>query len=384
MFFSSTVVGIDATMVSLQNGNKQDLFVQGQVGNMHYLGVLDGHGGSSCIQFLRSLDFDLIAVQPDPAEALWDLTKKGFYGSGATLTFVRITDVIEVWNMGDSATTVYLNDQVFTTECHTFLNPQEVERTETLVDRLEHTTAPFPVSETHIQDLPSIVGHFMTGDKIVPSMCLGHNGCTGFAPHEMRISFKPTDRIRIVCVSDGVTDMRVDLSKGSAMDIATEAERKWNQSWVYRERPIKFAAGDDVSCVVWENKVVELPSLCIPYSPAFFTMEDVKMLEGLLGIRIRKIDEVIQGHKVFFVHLNPGELTPTLREMYVKLNENKPVKIWVRANWFWHIRLSNPSPIQKVGWQYERWDGKGDYFEFAKEEVHEKTVSQLAHFFQAF
>ena len=374
-------------MVSLQNGNKQDLFVQGQVGYMHYLGVLDGHGGSSCIQFLRGLDFDLIAIQSDPAQTLWDLTKKGFYGSGATFTFARITDVIEVWNMGDSATTVYLNDQVFTTDIHTFLNPQEVDRTESLIDTLQHTTAPHPISDTHIRDVPSIVGYFKTGDKIVPSMCLGHNGCTGFAPHHMRIPFNPTDRIRIVCVSDGVTDMKVDLSKGSAMDIARESERKWKQQWIYRGHSIAFDAGDDVSCVVWENTVVELPSLCIPYAPAFFTTEDVRTtLETLLDLRIRKIVEVgIQDHKAFFVHLNPCVLLPSAREMYLKLSENKSVKIWVRASWFWHIRLSNPpSKIEKVGWQYERWDGTGDYFEFAKEEIHEKTVSQLTHFFQTF
>jgi serine/threonine protein phosphatase PrpC len=373
-------------MVSLQNGSKQDLFVQGQVGDMHYLGVMDGHGGSSCINFLRSLDFDFIASQPDPAQTVWDLTKKGFHWSGATFTFARITDVIEVWNIGDSLTQVFLNDQIYTSDIHTFLNPKEVERTQSLMERLEHTTAPHPVSETHIQDMPSIVGHFKAGDKIVPSMCLGHNGCTGFAAHYRRIPFKSTDQIRIVCVSDGVTDMQVDLSKGSAMDIAHEAERKWNQTWIYKGYPLKFAAGDDISCVVWEN-VVELPSLCIPYAPAFFTTEDVRTtLDMLLNIPIRKIVEVdIKDHKAFFVHLNPCVLLPTSRKMYSKLLENQPVKIWVRESWFWHIRLSNPpTQIQTVGWQYKRWDGTGDYFEFAKEQIHDRTATQLTQFFQQF
>jgi len=342
-------------MVSLQNGSKQDLFVQGQVGDMHYLGVLDGHGGSSCIDFLRSLDFDFIASQPNPAQTLWDMTRHGFHRSGATFTFARITDVIEVWNMGDSLTQVFLNDDVYTSDIHTFLHPNEVERTQSLVAYLQHTTAPYPVSDTHIQDLPSIVGHYKTGDTLVPSMCLGHNGCTGFAPHEMRIPFKPTDRIRIVCVSDGVTDMRVDLSKGTALDIAHEAERKWQQKWDYRGHSIAFAAGDDISCVVWENSIVELPSLCIPYAPAFFTTEDVRTtLETLLDLRIRKIVEVgIKDHKAFFVHLNPCVLSPTTRNMYTKLQENQPVKIWARESWFWHIRLSNPpTQIQTVGWQW--------------------------------
>jgi len=376
-------------MVSLQNGSKQDLFVQGQVGYMHYLGVMDGHGGHSCINYVRTLDFDYIAAQPDPAQTLWNLVQqqRDFYGSGCTFTFARITDVIEVWNMGDSMTQVFLNDTVYTTDVHTFLNPKEVERTQTLVERLAHTTAPQVVSDIHIQDMPSIVGHFKTGDKLVPSQSMGHNGCTGFAPHKMVIPYKSTDRIRIVCVSDGVTDMRVDLSQGSAMDIAKEAERKWTKKWLYKGHELGFASGDDISCVVWENTVVELPSLCIPYAPAFFTPEDVhETLEMLLDIRIRKIVEVvIKDHKAFFVHMNPGVLLPTMREMYTKLFDNKPVKIWVRERWFWHIRLSNPpSQIQKVGWQYDRWDGTGDYFEFAKDEIREHTAFQMTQFFQSF
>ena len=380
-------------MVSLQNGSKQDFVVKGQVGDMHYLGVMDGHGGNGCINFLRGLDFDFIASQPDPAQTLWDLVqqRRDFYGSGATLTFARITDVIEVWNSGDSCTTVYLNDQVFTSEIHTFLNPNEVERTKTRIDRLKHTTAPHVMSDIHIEDMPSIVGHFLTGDTLVPSQCLGHNGCTGFKPHVMKIPFKPTDRIRIVCVSDGVLDMKLDpdmLKRESALFIAKEAERKWNKPWIYKGYELKFQSGDDISCVIWENNVVELPSLCIPYAPSVFTEEDVQQVfrDVLDDPSIRQIDTVVvKDHKVFFIHFNPGKLQTTMRHMYINLYENKPVKIWARERWFWHIRLSNPpTQIKPIGWQYERWDGTGDYYDFAKDQLHERTVTQLDQFFALF
>ena len=374
-------------MVSLQNGSKQDFFVQGKVGDMHYLGVMDGHGGHACINYVRTLDFDFIASQPDPAQTMWDLVQtKQSYGSGCTFTFARITDVIEVWNMGDSLTQVFLNNQVFTSERHTFLHPKEVERTKAWMERLEHTTAP-QVVDGRIQDVPSIVGHFRVGDKLVPSQCLGHNGCTGFEPHKMVLPYKSTDRIRIVCVSDGVTDMGVDLSEGTALEIVKEAERNWTKLWEYNGHETRFSSSDDISCVVWENTVVEMPSICIPYAPAFFTVEDVRTtFDLLLESRIRKIDEVVvKDHKVFFVHFNPGVLLPTMREMYAKLLEDKPVKMWVRERWFWHIRLSNPpSPIQKVGWEYDRWDGTGDYYEFAKDEIHENTVKKVAGFFLDF
>jgi len=379
-------------MVSLQNGSKQDFFVQGQVGDMHYLGVMDGHGGHACINYVRTLDFDFIASQTDPALTIWNLiqAKQDFYGSGCTFTFARITHIIEVWNIGDSLTQVFLNEQVFTSDIHTFLLPKEVERTHSLIERLVHANAPHVISDIHIQDKPSIVGHFFTGDKLVPSQSLGHNGCTGFAPHKLVIPYKSTDRIRIVCVSDGVTDMQVDLAQGTALEIAKEAERKWNKTWIYKGHETTFQSSDDISCVVWENNVVEFPSLCIPYAPSFFNEQDVRNTFDLLfDAYIRKIDEVLdKDHKVFFIHFNPGVLLPVMREMYDKLFEHKPVKIWVRERWFWHIRLSNPSSnpssIKKVGWQYDRWDGTGDYYEFATEQIHQNTAFQLTQFFLSF
>ena len=372
-------------MTSIQNGSNQDYFVRGQVGDMHYLGVMDGHGRNACIDYVRTLDFDYIAAQPDPAQVLWDKVQTGgnFYGSGCTFTFARITDVIEVWNVGDSMTHVYVNGQVFVTKIHTFMDPSEIERTKPFIHRLEHKTAACVISNT-IQDVPSITGHFLKGDVLVPSQSYGHNGATGFAPHKQVISYKPTDRIRIVCVSDGVTDMNVALEEGSAEDIAKEADRKWRQPWIYHGRATQYKNIDDVACVVWENTVVEFPTLCIPYAPAVFTEAEVRGVFDDLGY-IRKVEEIlVKDHKVFFVHFNPGVLNPTMREMYTKLAEDKPVKVWVRERWFWNIRLTNiechVKTVKKVGWQYDRWDGTGDYYEFADDEIPDNTTNQILQF----
>ena len=375
-------------MVSIQNGRKQDYFVSGQIGHTDYLGVMDGHGRDACIDYVRSLDFDLIASQPDPALALWDniqTSGKNFDGSGCTFTFARITDVIEVWNVGDSETRVYVNDQEFRTEAHTFHNPKEIERTKPLVQFIRPTTAPKVISSDEIQDFPSFTGKFINGDSLVPSQSMGHNGATGFAPHKQIIPYKPTDRLRIVCVSDGVTDMQVDLTQGTAADIVNQAERKWKQPWNYNGyRGVKFEDVDDISAVVWENTVVEWPTLCVPYSPAIFTQDDVRAIFDDLGY-IRKIDEcLVKDHKVFFIHFNPWVLNPTMREMYAKLAENKPVKIWVRERWFWHILISNHDDhvqkVRKISWQYKRWDGTGDYYDFAKDEIDSNTTLKLSQF----
>jgi hypothetical protein len=141
---------------------------------------------------------------------------------------------------------------------------------------------------------------------------------------------------------------------------------------------------DDISAVVWENTVVEWPTLCVPYAPSIFTEADVRTIFDDLGY-IRKIEEcLVKDHKVFFIHFNPGVLNHTMREMYAKLAEDKPVKVWVRERWFWYLRISNHEDhvqkVRKIRWQYDRWDGTGDYYEFAKDEIDDKTTLKLSQF----
>ena len=328
-------------MVSIQNGSKQDFFVQEQLGDINFLGVMDGHGGNQCIEFVRKQDFNFIASQPDPAQALWDIIQSSgmnFARSGCTGTFARVNtkiQVIEVWNVGDSATCVYLNDEAFWTEAHTFHNLKELQRTKPLVDFIHQTTAPTVSSSTGITDLPSFTGYFKNGDILVPSQSFGHNGVTGFDPHKQVIHYKSTDRVRIVCVSDGVLDMQVDLSTGTAEDIANEADRKWKQGWTYKGFPgIQFQNVDDISAVVWEKPAVEWPTICIPYSISIFAGDDVRAVFHTFG-NIRKIDEFIV------------------------------------------------QKVRKIGWQYDRWDGTGDYYEFAKDEIDTPTALSLSTFLQS-
>ena len=385
-------------MVSLQNGSAQDFFVQGRIGDMHYLGVMDGHGQAygdmECIQFVRTLDFNHIASQPDPSQAIWDLTsgEKQFPGTGCTFTFARIdtqAQVIEVWNAGDSETVVFLNDLVYRTETHTLRNPKELVRVKPYLKYIRQSSAPTVISEEEIEDRSSHYAHFSNGDTLVPTMALGHQGVTRFDPHKQVLQYKSSDRVRIVCVSDGVSDMKVDLATGTAEEIVHEADRKWKQWWTYKGcKRVKFQTEDDITAVVWEKKdeVVEWPTLCIPYSPSVFTEVDVRVVFHPFG-NIRKIDEfLVPNGKVFFVHFNPGVLTPTMEELYANLAEGKPVKVWVRERWFWHLRISDHDHVKtvtKIGWQYERWDGTGDYYEFAKNEIDNATTLSLTAFLKS-
>jgi len=249
-------------VVSLPTGKDQDYAVCGRVNDTDYIAVFDGHGRDRCIDYVRTLVMNDIMGKENPARELWDLVERGgnFFESGTTMTMARIKDnTIEIWNIGDSQTHVFINGElVHKTSIHTFLNPAEIERTRPLIHFIQSSKAPFPVSDTTVENIESPVGYFKMGESLVPSQSLGHNGMTGFAPCFKQIQFEPTDKVRIVCGSDGLFDMLVDVSTGTAEELTGEAERRWRQEWNFFDgkRVYKTNYGgsiDDISCAVWEN-----------------------------------------------------------------------------------------------------------------------------------
>ena len=220
--------------ISHQTGSKQDYAVCGYTYESQYVAVFDGHGSNTCIDYVRSLDMDVIMESANPMLVLWDLVMKlSTFRSGTTASIARITGTsIEIWSMGDSEMHVFINgDRTYSTDVHTFTNAAEIERTRSLVTQIRSVTAPFPVSDTHVEMVLSPVGDFKTGESLVPSQSLGHNGMTGFAPCTTRLEFKPTDKVRIVGGSDGLFDMLVNVSTGSARELVVEAERRWRMKW---------------------------------------------------------------------------------------------------------------------------------------------------------
>ena len=243
-----------------QLGSGQDYAVCGTVGNTRYVGVLDGHGNSRCIDFARSLDFNEVAAAPDPAIYLHGAVKSigDTYRSGFTFTFARVTtrsetEFVEVWNVGDSETRVYLDGKaVYQTTEHNFLNESEIGRTAHLCT-VKAVDAPFPVSEDRIENKLSPVGQFYTGEDLVPSMAFGHNDMTGMAASYWAMKFSGS--LRVVCGSDGFFDMLVPTETGSADELADEAARRWQKNWVYfdgkKTQLANFAgAYDDVAVAV--------------------------------------------------------------------------------------------------------------------------------------
>jgi len=223
-----------------QIGSGQDYAACGEVDDMRYAFVADGHGTNRCINYIRSVDPNLIASQPNPAQylfdnvaALGDTTRSGF-----TFTFARVVKksdgglAIQVYNVGDSETHVHVNDVlVHKTTPHTFLNPVEVERTKPLMEQVIPTCAPFPVSPTRVELVLSPEGIFNTGERLAMSMAFGHNNMTGFEPSYWEVNVAETDKIHIVCGSDGFFGMLVTDLFRTADELADEAADRWQQQW---------------------------------------------------------------------------------------------------------------------------------------------------------
>lgn len=331
--------------ISHQTGSKQDYAVCGHTNTSQYVAVFDGHGTHKCIEHIRSLDMDNVMETDNPMLTLWDLTLTDTFRTGATASIARITGTrIELWSMGDSEIHVFINDKLaYSTEVHTFTNSKEIERTKTLVRRIQPVKAPFPVSDTRVENIDSPVGDFITGESLVPSQSLGHNGMTGFAPCVHVIEFMPIDKVRIVGGTDGLFDMLVQVSHGNAQQIVDEAEKRWRMKWDFFDgkRDYKTDYGgtiDDISCVIWENTVA-FPTLCIPYSLIPFTQDDVREVIAPLAHIHMIEEEIFHDHKVFFIHLT--HINDTMRDIYIKLFQGSKVKIWIREKWFWHICLKN-------------------------------------------
>lgn len=253
------MIGARLSSAERQIGSGQDYAICGTAYGIPYAAVMDGHGSDQCIDFVRSLNFDDVMTSPDPAIFLHNLIKGSgdTFKSGFTFTCARVVDDIrvQVWNVGDSETHVFgkNGEHIYKTPTHTFSNNDELERTRALCV-VNPVFAPFPISSTRIENILSPVGVFHTGENLALSMAYGHNNMTGFNPSfwEMDVN----GPFRIVCGSDGLHDMLVELT-GSADEMVDEAARRWQMDWMYFDGKTtsmaNYAGGyDDVSVAVIE------------------------------------------------------------------------------------------------------------------------------------
>ena len=366
----------------------QDRVWTGRVGDTDYIMVADGHGTNHCIDQLSNMNMDDIATSENPILEASRKLKGNLYLSGATFAVGRRTSLqVELFNCGDSCMDLYINGKhVYQSKRHTFNDPKEVERTKHLVREILPTMAPLPISYTEIKEILSPTGYFITGEHMVPSQSLGHNNMTELAPDYFTCDVTPLDHVRIVAGSDGFWDMMVPTENGTAKELAEHAHRQWMKKWDYmwQGRMCKNDFGgsiDDVSVAVYDDKIKEFPSLCIPSSPPTFTVDQVRAtVEATIG-GLRKIDEIVYPtHKVFFLHFNPCELTAVHRKVYLA---HEGVKLYYSDEWFWMLKRSDyAKPMRGVDEIYDLWDKTGDYYTLYDSHVPHHVATKMTRFLE--
>jgi serine/threonine protein phosphatase PrpC len=259
---------IDSEIETRQLGqSKQDHVAHGNYSSSpeahtYWIAVFDGHGNNQTANQIRKAPLDDFMQTPIPWARLQSFidtdptaNAQTKLKSGSTMTYaeakVSPTGIeVTITNIGDSTTCVFLNDElIFVTTPQDYDNGIEMIR---LIK--ENRVAPqtplvkkdsnFEVlSPTTLRTIGGTYVDFVSpegGQILSMSQSLGHGGITGINPDVTEFRFQRTDTIRIVCFSDGVSDVLPVTGAATASTIpfmtttATlldEAERRWKQEW---------------------------------------------------------------------------------------------------------------------------------------------------------
>ena len=287
-------------------GKKQDYVSSGNgktenEDSFEYIALFDGHGSDACIEYIKNMNLNVAFEKQNPAYHLYNLLSDQSIvdiSSGSTLVYARVFDThIEYDYLGDSTIFVYLNDVLVSTNInnhHTTNNKAEIARIQDF-GVIEVGYAPvvlnkntMSLKQSYPYNFQKITSSQQTQHKnstertkrnvkrlsttLVPTQCLGHCGVTGILSCPVIIPYdKNNDKIKIICVSDGVTDVlcldeKVEdndyniIAKLSANDIIDFVEERWMKEWDYEYKGVttkeKFTSFDDCSVIIYTNEIV--------------------------------------------------------------------------------------------------------------------------------
>ena len=240
--------------------------------------VMDGHGGDSCINIIRSAPEEHIVhivSQIDPVFAMTEFIRvhhsSYHFRSGATFSLVKMdAQFIRCYNVGDSKSAVFLDSQLtYLTRGHTIDDPNERSRLDALFGHRytvnkSHTIQVYSPTAIHMK--PN--SYILTPKKLNLAMTqsMGHHDELGYNPEVCEIQFLPNQRVDFIVGSDGLWDMiNLDLSAdalvfhtGTAEEIVDYAAGRWKQEWIQvnskgatfvgHEAPLRLPEFDDI-CV---------------------------------------------------------------------------------------------------------------------------------------
>ena len=227
--------------------------------------VLDGHGtiNSPFFNKLWSLDFNNIVCNQNPInEIINELNNYKDYdvNTGTTLSLFKVyNNSIKIYNIGDSKTYVYINnDLIYSTTPHNMNNLNEELR---LLDKVkvirQNITKPMVISNDIIENIPSHAIIFNNLFALSMTQSLGHHNLIELDPEVVEIPYNSNDKIRIVCATDGLWDLfneEIDKDDNLNMDInrlLNKYENRWKQEWILDGNIEIFNEYDDIGIVLY-------------------------------------------------------------------------------------------------------------------------------------
>lgn len=232
-------------------GKRQDYVYSAKVylgtGELHYdiIMLFDGHGNDSCIKTIREMNKIDIILAENPCQALFDILNSNSgidLHSGSTMCYAKIfKNHIETDFMGDSSILIFCNEELKYSNMEQHHNISHEDEAERLCGKgIVKKSMSYRVVGENIASIKSNYFKFNAPSEnivqLVPTQSLGHWGITGIKSSRQIFRFSFNDEIKVIIVSDGVTDMiKTDEIKElwqlTAEEIAERAEARWKQDW---------------------------------------------------------------------------------------------------------------------------------------------------------
>ena len=240
----------------------QGYYINSRGQRIDWVVALDGHGNNSCINTVRKANMDEIIATENPALELQKLidadkisSSNTKLHSGATFICAKMCETdervaLDISYAGDSIAVVILNDQhIFTTQPHTAKHAKQMMR---LIQKgIVSASDPILVDGNSFELVSDDTLISKRGEYIkllsaqepcgyvtmAPANSIGHNGLYGSLDIDtVSLKFKKTDTVRVVLMSDGVSDIvnssdRIFVEAKSPTDILNYAHDRWRQTW---------------------------------------------------------------------------------------------------------------------------------------------------------
>jgi hypothetical protein len=250
----------------LQLCKGQDFAIHGKIENnktIYWQALFDGHGNDSCIQAIRQTmknHVNEIILSEEPLQKIQEYidaieipedTKKASGSTGIIVKkWIEENKVhVEISYVGDSTLMIYCNDVcVYKNELHDVNHFKQMTKLASVgaINMDEPTISQGPRFD--LMDANTVLCSTGLYVKIVDpshpkgyrpistSSTLGHNNLyCGLHAENNKFLFNLTDKLRIICMSDGITDVVLPnnpvLQYGTCVEILEEARVKWSQTW---------------------------------------------------------------------------------------------------------------------------------------------------------